>query len=74
MNPKDNQEQFNIAHHEEIILFFCFSKQRVGTRKDVQTNMEDYGGLNKHKPYRLMWNGTIGNVALLEEMFTRGGL
>lgn len=27
-----------------------FSKQRVGARKDVQTNLEDYGDLNKHDP------------------------
>jgi hypothetical protein len=51
-----------------------FSKQRVGARKDVQTNLEDYGDLNKHDPHRLTWNGTIGVVALLKKIFTWGGL
>lgn len=74
MNPEYNQKQFTIACHEEIILLFGFSKQRVRTRKNVQTNMEDYGGLNKHDPHRLTWSGTIGGMALLEEIFTWSGL
>lgn len=74
MNPKYNQKQFSIACHEEIILLCSFSKQRVGARKDAQTNMEDYGGLNKHDPHRLTWSGTIRGMALLKEIFTWSGL